>query len=255
MIKKYWHKLLSAFYYLVGEKKHRSISNNGMTAIVNNGYLHISRAIEVLKDEFPNSDGIIVDVGGGLGTTAIMFAEAFKNKQVIVYEPFQKNLNYILSRIENLQCRKNITVIPKALSDSSGNMVLHILGNATSSSLLEVDSSALHGDWNQSLKEVSEVEVLVACLKDELAADVNIDILKLDTQGSELLVLKGALTLLKNIKLIVVEAANHSLYKNGVQYYEIDLFLRTHGFKLVDMIPAILKDRKLYEWDYIYQKT
>lgn len=56
------------------------------------------------------------------------------------------------------------------------------------------------------------------------------DVLILDTQGSELLVLKGAERLLSGIRYIRTEAADFELYKDCAQVDEIDAFLRMHGF-------------------------
>jgi FkbM family methyltransferase len=57
------------------------------------------------------------------------------------------------------------------------------------------------------------------------------DALVLDTQGSELLVLKGARRLLQQIKLIRAEAADFELYIGGARGSDLDFYLAQFGFR------------------------
>jgi FkbM family methyltransferase len=58
------------------------------------------------------------------------------------------------------------------------------------------------------------------------------DALLLDTQGAELLILKGAKTLLPQFSYIQVEAANFEAYENCPRIEEIIAFVEPHGFKV-----------------------
>ena len=80
-----------------------------------------------------------------------------------------------------------------------------------------------------------------------------IDILKLDVQGAELDVLKGANQTLKKTKMLIVEQSVESPYIGGSKYYEVDSFLRESGFDLLDIIITYRKDGfVLTEFDSIY---
>ena len=57
------------------------------------------------------------------------------------------------------------------------------------------------------------------------------DALVLDTQGAELLVLKGAAGLLHRFQFIKVEAADFESYANGCRVSDIADFLHQHGFR------------------------
>jgi FkbM family methyltransferase len=63
-----------------------------------------------------------------------------------------------------------------------------------------------------------------------------IDFLKLDTQGTELSVLKGAEKMLVDKKILVlkIEVSTIQIYKEQVMFSDIDLYLREKGFELVD---------------------
>jgi len=57
------------------------------------------------------------------------------------------------------------------------------------------------------------------------------DLMVLDTQGSELLVLRGAKTLLAGFRQILAEAADFDAYTGGCKLDELRQFLDAHGFR------------------------
>jgi FkbM family methyltransferase len=54
--------------------------------------------------------------------------------------------------------------------------------------------------------------------------------LVMDTQGSELLVLKGATEILSSFQFVKVEVADFEAYKDCCQLNDIDLFMKQNGF-------------------------
>src|SRR5262249_50061244 len=56
----------------------------------------------------------------------------------------------------------------------------------------------------------------------------------LDTQGSELLILQSAETILDGFNFIQVEAANFEAYRNCATVDTINSFLRGYGFRLLE---------------------
>lgn len=80
----------------------------------------------------------------------------------------------------------------------------------------------------------------------------NITAIKLDTQGTELEILKGAEHVLSNTQYILTEMNNHQLYRGGCQYYQVDEYLRERGFKLMDLIITYRDQGRLSEYDAIY---
>jgi FkbM family methyltransferase len=55
----------------------------------------------------------------------------------------------------------------------------------------------------------------------------------IDTQGSELLVLKGATRTLPQIDLALIEVSDGQVYSGGAQFDEIETFMAENGFDLV----------------------
>jgi FkbM family methyltransferase len=160
----------------------------------------------------------VVDIGANIGAYTILAAEKVgKDGKVIAIEPEPKNYNQLLANIK-LNNFKN--VVPKniALTDHEGFEKLSL--------------SPYPGKHTILFKEdkVGSIEVPVKTL-DNLLEELNlkkIDIVKIDTEGAEIPILKGSEKTLKNnpnMKIIV--AAEH--YPSEVR--EVCQFLNIKGFK------------------------
>lgn len=62
------------------------------------------------------------------------------------------------------------------------------------------------------------------------------DLIKLDTQGSEIDILKGAPNLLGITKYIVIESSLHVYNHGSPMIEEVIIFMRGHGYDLIDMV-------------------
>jgi len=215
----------------------------------NDGYLHIHKAIEYAMHYNLHEKQIIIDVGAALGVTAQKFSKAFPTSDVYAFEPMPSTFQ---SLDKNVSANKKIIPVNKGLGKEEGEFTIHLSKRITSSSFLEMKKNISNEFFSDNIKEVGAETVKVSTLDKEIPADKSISILKMDVQGYELEVLKGGTETLKRTALILVEMQNHDLYSNAPMYYDIDLFLREHGFELQDIIPSIRQDKKLYEWDGIY---
>ncbi len=103
--------------------------------------------------------------------------------------------------------------------------------NGASSSILEL---GLHKDiwpdvsFEQTIKLYSKT--LPSLLKANQIDPAGYDMLVIDTQGSELLVLKGAEPLLNQFKYIQTEVPDFEAYKGCCQLKDLQTFLGQHGF-------------------------
>lgn len=61
------------------------------------------------------------------------------------------------------------------------------------------------------------------------------DFIKIDTEGSELEILKGGKELLRKVSGIEVEVSFNPMYEGQPLFSEIDAFLREQGFQLFDL--------------------
>ena len=104
--------------------------------------------------------------------------------------------------------------------------------NGASSSILDMN---LHQDiWPEVGYE--KTIILFSTKLSSLLKDNNIDVSKynmlvIDTQGSELLVLKGSEAILQNFNYIQTEVPDFEAYKGCCQLDDLQTFLGDHGYK------------------------
>ena len=137
-------------------------------------------------------------------------------------------------------------LIDKALYSNSGAYNFYLMANPSMNSMLQPDVEILDEyfdgiksfkKWRKQLKIIDQKTISTTTI-DTVAAERNIktiDYLKIDTQGTELAVLTGAESSLKNRKIIVIktEFAFIPLYKGQPTFTEIDAYLKALGYKLV----------------------
>eukprot|EP00465_Bigelowiella_longifila_P003509 CAMPEP_0185281196 /NCGR_PEP_ID=MMETSP1359-20130426/66583_1 /TAXON_ID=552665 /ORGANISM="Bigelowiella longifila, Strain CCMP242" /LENGTH=253 /DNA_ID=CAMNT_0027876603 /DNA_START=528 /DNA_END=1289 /DNA_ORIENTATION=- len=66
----------------------------------------------------------------------------------------------------------------------------------------------------------------------------NVDVLKLDVQGAELVALRGATKTLKSVSLVTLELSLIDYNQGGACYFEVDDFLRSQGFSMYDIVET-----------------
>ena len=161
--------------------------------------------------------------------------------KLISIDPNSENLNY-LDRFPNIDVKK----IPAALSSEEGLRVLYVTNVDSGSSLFPpepseedlIRSPGLY-DYLFPLRELTlEVTTL------DLVTIENSDFLavKIDTQGAELEILKGASALLQQGRILSVEAEvsllSRPIMSGSPTYADISSFLEEHNLELIWIRPT-----------------
>jgi FkbM family methyltransferase len=96
---------------------------------------------------------------------------------------------------------------------------------------------------------------LPTLLREEGVDATRYDALVMDTQGSELLVLRGAVPLLGQFRFIKAEAPDFESYKGCCLLADLDEFLGAHGFGqiLKTRFPVSVEGKHYY--DVVYERT
>lgn len=220
-------------------------------SFINTGYLHFEQLFHTAASlGLRQKKGIIADVGGADGVTAIKLHNAFPNARVYVFEPLEENIAVLK---QNILPYPSIQHYPFALGSEKSKSKITITSRITSSSLLKPDEAQLRQDYlGTQLKPQDSREIQIERMDDILPSDGEVLVMKMDVQGFELEVLKGAVKSLSRCALVMVEMQNHKLYANAPMYYDIDAFLREKGFELLHNIPSQREEYKQMEWDAIY---
>ncbi len=70
----------------------------------------------------------------------------------------------------------------------------------------------------------------------------------MDTQGSELEILKGSINSLKNVLGLEIECEFFHLYENQPLFYEIKDFLEDHDFEFIDFLRTVRWERHKHRY-------
>lgn len=179
---------------------------------------------------------VFFDVGANNGYTSVPVAERNPNVMVYGFEPTPQMISIIEQRIVNLP---NYILTRAAVSDYNGRSTFNIAGQSDwgCSSLLalsEKASTEWYGRTDMFVTEQVEVEVIRLDSFVEQNQITKINHLHIDTQGSDLAVLRGLGKYLEIVEGGVMEAANKKdiLYVGQNTKEESIEFLEQNGFKI-----------------------
>lgn len=178
--------------------------------------------MSALDERIKNSD-ICIDIGANIGITTIWMAK--NSKKVYSFEP---EINNIQRFKENISANNvnNVELIQKAVSDERGTLELNILESYGHHSLGKVATSKIVGSQKVDVVTLSDF-----CKEKDIHI---IDFLKVDVEGFEIEVLKGAKELFKNkqIKLIAFEISEVPLISLNKTEKEIFDFFDSVNYKI-----------------------
>ncbi|MUG96756.1 FkbM family methyltransferase [Scytonema sp. UIC 10036] len=132
---------------------------------------------------------------------------------------------------------KSARYLPYAIAGEQGIKTMYKTENIYCYSLLPPNPKWVNRfSFSHLFKEAGTESVNCTTL-DFIAQENNLtaDIIKIDTQGLELPILKSAETLLKDVFCLDVETGLVEDYIGETKYSDIDIFLRKRGFLMFDM--------------------
>lgn len=174
----------------------------------------------------------VVDVGCRWGF-ADRWLQLGERVRLVGFEPDREECGRLA---ETYREAPTVTVVPLALGDARGRRRLHLTRQAGCSSFYRPDESVRTGrpTTRDELEPVGETDVEVTTLDHWIGErqPERIDFLKIDTQGAELDVLRGAEQTLQDVRVLEVEVEFNPLYEDMPLFADIDIWLRQHGFVL-----------------------
>lgn len=206
------------------------LPNCRFTRIIRNrARLFVEWWTDLQSDSFLSKVNGVIHVGANVGQERHTYQRHGLN--VLWIEPIPRVFNVL---VENIRAYKTQRAINALIADSDGiTQTFHIASNdGVSSSLFQL---AKHSDiWPEVLFE--ESICLTSTTLDSLLEREKIDFasyegLVIDTQGAELLVLKGANQTLRSMKYVQIEAADFEAYEGACELIDIQIFMRKLGFE------------------------
>ena len=152
---------------------------------------------EFIDKKIPNAkDKTALDIGANIGNHSIFFAKKFKN--IYAFEP-----NPIAYEVLKINCNhaakhKNVVPLNFGLSDIEGSLPFHI-------NPLNIGGAEIIDTSNKYIKDSIQINVKTLDQLNELK-DASVALIKIDVEGHELNVLKGAKSIiLTNMPAILFE--------------------------------------------------
>ena len=171
--------------------------------------LGVGAAIEHRDVIAPMQLETIVDVGGNVGQFSLLSRALHPNARIYAFEP----LPDAAARYRRVFANdSNMTLFEAAILTEAGTATMHVSASADSSSLLPI--SARQSELFPGTEEVGVTDVEVGPLSGFLSVGdlAALALLKIDVQGFELEVLRGAGDLLTAFEHVYVEAPFEALY-------------------------------------------
>ena len=190
----------------------------------------------------------VIDVGANKGQFAVFAANRWPHARLVCFEPLSgpraKLVRVTRGRAEIHDC---------ALGFSAGEGEMRLASRVDSSSLLPLGArqKAIFGMKETGVLRVP-VRRLDTCLSPPLRRPA---LLKIDVQGFELEVLKGACGLLHDIDAVYVEASDVELYEGQALADEVLQLLASSGFQLAGRFNTQLHKGQPIQGDLLFRQV
>lgn len=171
---------------------------------------------------------LVIDVGANRGQFALLARHLWPSARIVSFEPLPGPATICRSAMSG---DEHFTLFEAAISSKVGNATINVTSEDDSSSLLPL------GDEHKRLYK-SEVSSTLTVSTDRIAAFIPPNtcprscLLKIDTQGFELEVLKGSEELLPRVQHIYVELSFVELYSGQPLASEVISYLHLNDYQL-----------------------
>ena len=164
--------------------------------------------IESILPKYLNENAIIFDVGANVGTYTAKLRKQFPTSIIYAFEPSAYSFSILQEKTKNDQ---NIKCYQKGLSYLSSTKELYDYGNMSGNS----SHATLYPEIFETFKQhrfshevYTKKETIEMTSIDDFCLSLNIDLIdfiKIDTEGHEFEVLRGAKNMIKNEKIKMIQ--------------------------------------------------
>lgn len=212
----------------------------------------VAASVELEPVPFAQHVRTIIDVGANRGQFATFALRRFPAATIHCFEPLPAPAAR-LAQVAREVGAGRVRVHAVGLGEREGRAVMHVTRDDDSSSLLPLAEP----QRRRGSVEVARVEVDVRRLDAVLSlADVaRPALLKVDVQGSELDVLRGATGVLDAIDEILVECSYVPFYEGQALAPDVIAHLADHGFAVRHVLPSIVSGDRVQQADILFGRV
>jgi FkbM family methyltransferase len=198
----------------------------------------------------------VIDVGANDGGYGKLLRRGGFAGTIVSFEPLEHEHAALSAAAAH---DGNWIVAPRmALGDENKDITIHVAGNSASSSILPMHET--HERAAPESKYVGVQQVRLCRLDDvQLPALSAADrmLLKIDTQGYEMMVLQGAPKLLERVAGVQLELSVTPLYEGQVLHLAMTQWLQQRGFDLWNVIPGFIdpQSARMLQFDGVFFRS
>lgn len=176
---------------------------------------------------------ILFDIGANVGQTIKDFKEVFKKSTIHAFEPSPDTFKILKESTSNY---KNVHFWNCGVGANNGELILNEYNLSNTNSFLNI-----HHTNNKKLKKQTHVKITTVDEFSEINRIQEIDVLKIDTEGYELEVFKGAENLFNagKIGLLFFEIRFVSSHPDMPTVSDLWDFVLKKDFELVSIYPVV----------------
>lgn len=189
-------------------------------------------------------DRDIIDVGANIGFFSVWFGKNLDTGKVIAVEPTPSALVLLVKNLVRNEVQNKVVVYNGALSDREGYVDVTVIPGKEEYST--IGSMCHPSTLDQRVERIKVRSATVDHIADEYSLDVGF--IKLDVEGMEHTVLKGANHVLEKHRPVVVsELSNPLLTRNGASSIEVVNLIKSYGYRVVDpLMPTVTAGKREY---------
>lgn len=218
----------------------------------------LGQILQALKLAFQATgakEAILLDVGASNGWFSNAVSSILPIKKCVSYEPLPDQWPPVPSNNSVFPCEYN----KKAVGATSGSIEISLANHPGLSSILPMNDSYAYEfiDYKEiKIKEKKTVEMV--SLDDEFERKFEPDIpgiLKIDTQGYEMEVLKGATNILDSgcVAIVLLEVMLENKYDGQANIFEVIEFMQKYKFSVFSIFRGYQeKSGQISEFDIIF---
>ena len=217
-------------------------------------FINKKKVINFFKKETSNIN-IFIDVGAHEGETSNLFSKHLNIKKIYCFEPSSINYKNLKKKILK---KANIFLFNVGLGERDGEEDFNQLEESSSSTLVELNEKSKYFIKKKKIlnlfikKDFKNFYQTVNIMKLKNFMHNNsieyIDILKIDTEGYEMKVIRGAEEKIKNIDYIYFEHHFDDMLKKDYTLSDVHNYLIKNGFEKKIKIKMFF--RKSFEYIY-----